>query len=109
MSTNKYESLNIPILKKSEYPTWKVKIMMYLKASDSDYLDIIFDGPCVLKKLVPQVDGVPKHYVKKTKTEMTPEEKTKFLKDAKVRTILYNSLDSIMSNRVIARKTAKEI
>ena len=31
------------------------------------------------------------------------------LKDAKVRNILHNSLDSVMSNRVIAYKTAKEI
>ena len=109
MPTNKYESIKIPVRKKSEYVTWKVKIMMYLKASDPDYLDRIFDGPYVPKKLVSQVDGVHEHYGKKTKFEMTLKEKTEFLKDAKVRTVLHNSLDSVMSNRVIARKTAKEI
>ncbi|XP_074323902.1 uncharacterized protein LOC141660816 [Apium graveolens] len=31
------------------------------------------------------------------------------LKDAKIRNILHNSLDNVMSNRVIACKTAKEI
>ena len=71
MPTNKYESIKIPVLKKSEYVTWKVKIMMYLKASDLDYHDRIFDGLYVPKKLVPQVNGVPEHYVGKTKSEMT--------------------------------------
>ena len=31
------------------------------------------------------------------------------LKDAKVKNILHNSLNNVMSNRVIACKTAKEI
>ncbi|KAL8094142.1 hypothetical protein AgCh_035852 [Apium graveolens] len=69
MSLNKYESIKILILKKTEYPTWKLK----------------------------------------EKSEWTPEEKVAMLKDAKVRNILHNSLDSVMSNRVIAYKTAKEI
>lgn len=45
MSTNKYESMKIPILKKTEYSTWKVNILTYLEASDADYLDMIYDGP----------------------------------------------------------------
>ena len=40
---------------------------------------------------------------------MDTEEKVVVLKDAKVRNILHNSLESVMSNRVIAYKTAKEI
>ena len=45
MLTNKYESMKIPILKKTEYSTWKVNILTYLEASDADYLDMIYDGP----------------------------------------------------------------
>ena len=45
MSTNKYESMKIPILKKTEYSTWKVNILTYLEASYADYLDMIYDGP----------------------------------------------------------------
>ena len=113
MSGSKYESIKIPILKKSEYSTWKVKMMMFLEAADYDYLDRIHDGPYVPTKLVPQVntDGktVPEHYVIKDKAEWTAEEKNMVLKDAKVRNILHNSLETVHSNRVIALKTAKEI
>ena len=45
----------------------------------------------------------------KDKFEWTPEEKADVLKDAKVKNILHNSLDAVLSNRVITCKTAKEI
>ncbi|KAL8099915.1 hypothetical protein AgCh_032248 [Apium graveolens] len=105
---NKYESIKITILKKVEYPTWKVKMLMHLEATDPDYLDIINDGPYMPIKLVPATRTVAEHYQLKEKSEWTPEEKV-VLKDAKVRNILHNSLDYVMSNRVIAYKTAKEI
>ena len=88
-------------------------MMMYLEAADFDYLDGFHDGPYVPTKLVPQIvtDGktIPEHYVVKDKAEWTTEEKNMVLKDAKVRNILHNSLDTVLSNRVIALKTAKEI
>lgn len=82
---------------------------MYLESQDPDYRNRILDGPYIPKKLVPLTNGKPEHYVKKTKSEMTLEEKSEYLKDAKVRTILHNSLDPVQANRVIAFKTAKEI
>ncbi|XP_017216873.1 uncharacterized protein LOC108194442 [Daucus carota subsp. sativus] len=39
---------------------------------------------------------------------MTQEEKLEVLKDSKEKSILHNSLDSVLSNRVIACKTSKE-
>lgn len=109
MSTSKYESIKIHVLKKAEYSTWRVKMLMYLEATDPDYLDRINDGPYIPKRLVSQTDTVPEHYVQKTKKEWTPEEKAEVLRDAKVKNILHNSLDAVMSNRVIACRTAKEI
>ena len=53
MSLNKYESINIPILKKTEYPTWKVKMLMHLEATDPDYLDVINDRRHLPTKLMP--------------------------------------------------------
>ena len=50
MSLNKYESIKILILKKNEYPTWRVKMLMHLEATDPDYLDVINDGPYKPKK-----------------------------------------------------------
>ena len=45
----------------------------------------------------------------KEKSEWSSEDKTEVLKGVKVKTILHNILDHVMSNRVIACKTAKEI
>ncbi|KAK1388182.1 hypothetical protein POM88_016360 [Heracleum sosnowskyi] len=73
MSTTKYESMKIPILKKSEYPTWKVKMLMYL-AMDPDYLDRIRDGPYIPTRIIERTETVPEHYVVKAKSEWTPEE-----------------------------------
>ena len=74
MSTSKYDSVKIPILKKTEYPTWRVKMMLHLKAVDPDYLDMISDGPLIPKRLVAMTDTTPEHYIQKVKSEWTPEE-----------------------------------
>ena len=82
---------------------------MYLEATDPSYLERINEGPYVPKRLVSQTETVPEHYVPKVKSKYSLEEKAEVLKKAKVKNILHNSLDTIMSNRVIACKTAKEI
>ena len=109
MFGNKYENIKILVLNKSEYLTWKVQMLMYLEASDPDYVDRVNDGPYLPKKIVPQTPTEPEHFVIKEKSEWSPEDKAEILKDAKVKNILHNSLDNVISNRVIACKTAKEI
>ncbi|XP_074342785.1 uncharacterized protein LOC141680462 [Apium graveolens] len=52
---------------------------------------------------------VPEHYSRKQKSEWSDLEKVVILNNAKIRNILHNSLDNVMSNWVIACKTAKEI
>ena len=73
MSRNKYDTIRIPMLNKAEYPTWKVNMMIFLEATDCDYLDEIHDGPFVHRKLIPStiVEGVnqPEPYVVKDKSE----------------------------------------
>ncbi|KAL8119322.1 hypothetical protein AgCh_016733 [Apium graveolens] len=73
MSLNKFESIKIPILKKAEYPTWKVKMLMHLESTDPDYLNVINDGPSMPTKLVPATLTVAEHYQLKEKTEWTLE------------------------------------
>ena len=109
MSTTKQESLKIPVLNKVDYPTWKVKIILYFEAVDPDFIDRITDGPHVPKKLIPKEGTTPEHYVDKTREELTREERLEVLKDSKVKSILHNILDSLMSNRVIACKIYKQI
>ncbi|XP_074351439.1 uncharacterized protein LOC141690547 [Apium graveolens] len=43
------------------------------------------------------------------KSHNSDPENTSLLKDAKIRNIMHNSLDNVMSKRMIACKTAKEI
>ena len=78
-------------------------------ASDPDYIDRINDGPYLPRKIVPQTATEPEHFIIKEKSEWSPEEKIEAIKDVKVKTILHNSLDHVMSNRVIACRTSKEI
>ena len=82
-------------------------MLMYLEASDPDYIDRINDGPYLPKKIVPQTATEPEHFIIKEKSEWSPEDKIEALKDVKVKTILHNSMDHVMSNRVIACRTVK--
>ena len=59
MSTTEQESLKILVLNKADYPTWKIKMILYLEAADPDFIDRITDGPHVPKKLVPKEGTTP--------------------------------------------------
>ena len=65
MFGNKYENFKIPILKKTEYSTWRVKMLMYLEASDPDYIDRINDGPYLPRKIVSQTTTEHERFVLK--------------------------------------------
>ncbi|KAK1403934.1 hypothetical protein POM88_003539 [Heracleum sosnowskyi] len=108
-SVSRYETIRVPILRPVEYPIWKVKMTMFLEATDPEYLDRIYDGPHMPTKLSPVVDGQEQKTVPKEKKDMTPEDISSIAKDAKVRHLLHSALDNVMSNRVIGCKTAKEI
>ena len=105
----KYEAIRIPILRPSEYPIWKVKMMMFLEATDQEYLDRINDGPHKPTRLVAGVGGAKEQYVPKERKDYTQEDISSIAKDAKVRHLLHSALDNVMSNRVITCKNAKEI
>ena len=65
MLTTKQESLKILVLNKADYPTWKVKMILYLEAVDPDFIDRNTDGPLVPKKLVAKEGTTHEHYVGK--------------------------------------------
>ena len=86
--------------------------MHHLEATDPDYLDKIKDGPYVPSKLVPQatlegVKVIEEHFIDKPKSEWSKDDKENAFKDAKVRNILFNSLDTILTNYVISSTTTK--
>ena len=55
-TVNRYDSIRVPIFKTAEYPTWKVKMAMFLKATDPEYLDRIYDGPDEPTKILLQLE-----------------------------------------------------
>ena len=106
-SNNRYESLRVPVLKESEYPIWKVRMVMFLESTDPEYLDRIYDGPHMPTNVA--VGDEPQKMIPKEKKDYTPEDISSISKDAKVKHLLHSALDNAMSNRVIGCKTAKEI
>ena len=109
ISVSRYESIRVPILRPAEYPIWKVKMTMFLEATDPEYLDRINNGPHKPTKLSTVVAGEEQKLIPKEKKDLTPEDISSIAKDAKVRHLLHSALDNVMSNRVISCKTAKEI
>ena len=54
MYATKYEHIRIPVLKKFEYTTWKVKMLMFMEATDPDFLDRTMMVHMSLKSLFQQ-------------------------------------------------------
>ncbi|KAL8118401.1 hypothetical protein AgCh_016070 [Apium graveolens] len=106
---SRYETIRVPILRPSEYSIWKVRMTMFLEATDPEYLDRIKEGPHKPTKLVVAVAGEAAKTVPKEKSDYTAEDIASIAKDAKVRHLLHSAIDNVMSNRVINCKTAKEI
>ncbi|KAL8103713.1 hypothetical protein AgCh_028060 [Apium graveolens] len=106
---SRYETIRVPILRPSEYPIWKVRMTMFLEATDPEYLDRIKEGPHKPTKLAVAVAGEAAKTVPNEKSDYTAEDIASIAKDAKVRHLLHNAIDNVMSNRVINCKTAKEI
>ncbi|KAL8115729.1 hypothetical protein AgCh_022286 [Apium graveolens] len=106
---SRYETIRVPILRPSEYPIWKVKMAMFLEATDPEYLDRINEGPHKPTKLSVVVADQLTKAIPKEKSEYTAEDISSIAKDAKVRHLLHSAIDNVMSNRVIHCKTSKEI
>ncbi|KAL8133899.1 hypothetical protein AgCh_009096 [Apium graveolens] len=106
---SRYETIRVPILRPSEYPIWKVRMTMFLEATDPEYLDRIKEGPHKPTKLAVAVAGEAAKTVPKEKSDYTAEDIASITKDAKVRHLLHSAIDNVMSNRIINCKTAKEI
>ena len=72
-SVSRYESIRVPILKAAEYPIWKVKMTMFLEATDPEYLDRIRDGPHKPTKLSVPLAGEEQKAIPKEQKDLTPE------------------------------------
>ncbi|KAL8147581.1 hypothetical protein AgCh_005049 [Apium graveolens] len=95
---NRYESIRVPILRASEYPIWKVKMTIFLEATDPEYLDRINDGPYKPTKLSGTVVDQPAKMILKEKSEYTTEDISSIAKDARVMHMLHSVIDNVILN-----------
>ncbi|KAL8089346.1 hypothetical protein AgCh_038965 [Apium graveolens] len=80
---SRYETIRVPILRPSEYAIWKVRMTMFLEATDPEYLDRIKEGPHKPTKLTVAVAGEAAKSVPKEKSDYTAEDIASIDKDAK--------------------------
>ena len=73
-TNSRYESIRVPILRASEHPVWKVKIAMFLEATDPEYLDRIYDGLYMPTKLSVAVEDQPQKLIPKKNKDYTPKD-----------------------------------
>ena len=90
---SRYETIMVPI--------WKVKMAMFLEATDSEYLDRINEGPYKPTNLSVVVADQPTKSIRKEKGGYTAVDISSITKDARVRYLLHSAIDNVMSNRVI--------
>ena len=102
-------SFRVPVLKASDYPVWKERMIIFLDSVDPEYLDRIYDGPHMPTKLSVAVADEPQRMIPKEKKDYTPEDISSISKDSKVKHLLHSAFDNAMSNRMIGCKTAKQI
>ena len=82
---------------------------MFLKTTNLENLDRIYNGPHKPTKLSIAVGEKQQKMIPKEKIDYTHEDINFISKDAKVRHLLYSALDNIMSNKVIGCKMSKEM
>ncbi|XP_074355961.1 uncharacterized protein LOC141695627 [Apium graveolens] len=93
--------MKIPILKKADYFTWRVKVLMFLEAIDDAYIDIINHGPPYPQKVVAMTPTVPEHYIRKKKSEwVIPCKTANYIWDA-LETQCHGTLTISKNRRVV--------
>jgi gag-polypeptide of LTR copia-type len=120
MSGNVDNSIQIPIpmLKKSDYATWRTEILETLEELDPEFLNRLKENPTELKQ--EEFFRIKNWYWtnhEKTKSvdmfsqnqKWLRRENLKWIKDAQVRNILLNGLDAAMLKKVSGSPTAKEV
>ncbi|XP_074374266.1 uncharacterized protein LOC141714660 [Apium graveolens] len=101
--------MKILILRKADYSTWKVKIIIFLESIDCDYLDIINDGPPYPEKVVPLTTIVPEHYVRKERSKWSIEDKVVMLKDAKTVKEIWDALETQCQGTLAIKKNRRVV
>ncbi|KAL8112712.1 hypothetical protein AgCh_020142 [Apium graveolens] len=99
----------VPIPRPFEYPIWKVKMAMFLEATDPEYLDRINKGPHKPTKLSVVVVDQPAKTVPKEKSEYTAEDISSIAKDAKTVNEIWDALETRCQGTDAIKKNMRTI
>lgn len=106
MSFQKVSGIKVPQFDKVNYNLRKKKILLFIRAANSEYMDILNDGPHVPMKDDP--DNA-RHKIFKDKSEFTAREKELVSLDVGLQLILVDSMDEDMSDHIMVCKSAKHM
>ena len=101
---------HIPILDEDHFDIWKARMLIYLESIDVMLVDCVTDGPYIPMKANPDptTNGTVGE-IKKDKAEWDDEEKKLVALDSKARNIIAGTLSVSTYQKVIKKKSAKEM
>lgn len=109
MSTQKIGSIKVPSFRRDNYSMWKMKMLLFIKASNPGYLKVLKDGPHVPTKEIPGAEDAPSITVRKPLSEFTDDEKDQIGWDTNLQLIIVDSLDDEMNHQIMNCDSAKHM
>lgn len=105
MSSQKVNGIKVPPFERANYNLWKKKMMLFIKASNPRYIEILENGLFVPVKLIPEtiINDVrmPQRSTPKDETEYTEVDKDFICLDTSLQLIIVDSMDTDMSNQIL--------
>ncbi|KAK1388300.1 hypothetical protein POM88_016478 [Heracleum sosnowskyi] len=113
MSSQKLSSIKIPAFNREHYNLWKKKMLLFIRASNPMYLDILKHGPFIpmieITETTVGTEKIPKHYEPKDPFKCTDPEKEKVALDGNLQLIICESMDFNMYGTVAHCSSAKKM
>ncbi|KAK1355317.1 CCHC-type domain-containing protein [Heracleum sosnowskyi] len=113
MSSQKLISIKIPPFNKEHYSLWKKKMLIFIKASNPMYLDILKHGPFTpmieIAETTIGTEIIPARYEPKDPSKYTDPEKEKITLDGHLQLIICESMDFNMYGTVAHCTSAKKM
>ena len=113
MSTQKTCNIKIPKFDKENYSLWKMKMMLFIKATNPMFPDILKNGPFIPLEEIPETTSgiaiIPAYMKPKDQSKWNDTEKEKVALDSHLQLIIIDSMELSMFRNIASYKTTKEM
>ncbi|XP_074347104.1 uncharacterized protein LOC141685928 [Apium graveolens] len=106
MSSQKVRSIKVPKFDKENYNLWKKKMILYLKAANPGYMEILNDGPHIPEMV--DLDN-ERRTIPKPKSDWTAKEKELVSQDDSLQLILIDAMDSDTCHQILVCESGKHM